>query len=437
MSALKGKVQIIQGGQYGSEAKGAIAAYLVTRDCIDYAVRTGATNAGHSVVFGAVRFAMQQLPVGWVRPTTRLVLGAGALIDPAILMREVEMVSIATGVDVRNRLFIDYRAYIHRSDAAQRSKASDRHHLIGATGKGCSEALVDRIRLRGIGNWTIDGVMREKSDLSDALSGFNICDTEHLLNNAYDKGETIQLEGTQGTGLDLYLGPYPYTTHKQTTPAQWMNECGLSPSLNTDIVMVCRTFPIRVAGNSGPMGAETSWPDLAREINHRRESWSLPPIVREGAIDQFEDAVRHATSAHFKGKVPPNSDGLDQHLWDSGERLRYREALSEIHKCALSELQPDIVAELSRLFEMTTVTKKLRRIARIDKADLATFSRQVRPTQVAVTFMNYVTPENWYDSEPVTAQERYWLQHNFEKMCHAPVTLINRGPDPDHIIEVG
>lgn len=416
------RIQITQGGLYGSEAKGAIAAYLAVRDNIDYCVRTGATNAGHTAYYGATPVVLQQLPVGFVNKNARLVLGAGALIDLDILQRECEKISALTGHDVRERLSIDYRAFIHRAVHRDRSTSAGRHRLIGATGKGCSEALIDRVRLRGVENWTVS----EQRKTDERLSGFKICDTELLLNNAYDAGAKIQLEGTQGQLLDLYLGPYPYTTHKQTGPAQWMLECGLSPSLPTDIVMVVRTYPIRVAGNSGPMPEEISWPILAREIN------ANSPIVKEAAIAAFEEAVRKA--AH-KYMVPPGSDGLDQHLWSPSDRLHCRTALSDLNQTAIDSLDAATVAELRKLFEITTVTKKLRRVARLDMKELARSARQMRPDRVAVTFMNYEFPGRWATSDTVNDKERAYLAL-IGTATRSVVTLINRGPAPVHTVEV-
>lgn len=419
-------IQVVIGGMWGSEAKGAIAAYLVEKEAIDIAVRTGATNAGHTAYFNGTPAVMQQLPVGFVRPDTQLVLGAGSLIDVDILSREVALVSKLTGTDVRRRLMIDYRAYIHRGAHHDRAVSANRHHLMGATGKGCSEALIDRIRLRGLDNWTVGAN-------ADLFAGYDVCDTEMYLNSAWDEGAKIQLEGTQGQLLDLYLGPYPYTTHKQTGPAQWMLEAGLSPALPTDIVMVLRTYPIRVAGNSGPMPQEISWPILAREINAKRAAGGMSPIVAESAIRAFEEAVKTAIHAFGPVGTPVGSTGLDQHEWR--DRVAFRTALSELNKIALSYLSAEERAELSRLFEMTTVTKKLRRVARLDETALQIAARQVRPHRVAVTFLNYEFPCRWFNSEPLDDAERAYIS-KIELDCASRVTLINRGPDPAHIVQV-
>lgn len=404
-------IAIVQGGQYGSCAKGHIAAYLCEKDQIDYNVRTGATNAGHTVYYKGQPYAMQQLGCGWVNPDTSLVLGAGSLIDPEILDREVALVTAATGKDVRKRLWIDPRAGVHLREHSQRSSESGRHHRIGATGKGCSEALIDRIK-------------REKGLFGDhsASSNYQLVDTERMLNSAYDIGAKILLEGTQGQLLDLYLGPYPYTTHKQTGPAQWMLEAGLSPALPTEITMVVRSFPIRVAGNSGPLPNEISWTILAGEINGRRRRAGLDPIVRDESLEAWEMALLTAC-AEFK--LPPGRRAADQHQWTPNEREQYASTLSELNAAAWKLLPESIQQDLRKLFELTTVTKKLRRIARFDTIQFQNALRQVRPKYLALTFANYLEPDRWFEKPDVVKGS----------LIGVPTHLISYGPESSHIVD--
>lgn len=424
---MRNPITIIQGGQFGSESKGTIAGYLAGVERPDFAVRTGATNAGHVVYYQDTKITMQQLPCGWVNPSTALIIGAGALVDLDILARELDAITLATGKSARSRVYVDPRAYIHRREHAERSHESGRHHAIGATGKGCSEALIDRVRGRGEGeNWTIGNHRTDKR-----LHGVNIADTERMLNEGVDKGARIHLEGTQGQLLDLALGPYPFTTHKQTGPAQWMVEAGLSPSLPVRVVLVVRTMPIRVAGNSGPLPRETSWVIVARDINRTRDVHGLSPIVQDWALQEFEAALQ-TTAQQFS--MP---EGLNmawkQHLWTPHQRSTYRKAISELNAVALAGLPEATRAELTKLFEMTTVTKKLRRIAHLDLPTLRISARQARPAEVAVTFLNYEFPEHWCESYPLEHGERSYLA-SIADTCNAPVTLVNRGPLPQHVI---
>ncbi len=86
-----------------------------------------------------------------------------------------------------------------------------------------------------------------------------------LLHSALDQDEHVIIEGTQGFGLSLLHGPYyPYLTARDTTAAGFAMEVGLSPKQIDSIIMVIRTFPIRVGGKSGPMGKEITWEDVHR-----------------------------------------------------------------------------------------------------------------------------------------------------------------------------
>lgn len=441
MARTRQPIIIVQGAQYGSEAKGAIAAFIAQHERVDIAVRTGATNAGHTVYWSpapgatlppgspnpapAIPFKMQQLPTAWVVPGVKLVLGAGALIDPQILAEECRLIRQLTGEDIKQRLWVDYRAGVHLPAHAERSKLSGRHHAIGATGKGCSEALIDRIRGRGT-NYCNFGK-------SDFYHGYKLTDTALMLNSHYDSGDKILLEGTQGTQLDLYTGPYPFTTHKQTLPAQWLLEAGLSPNLLLDIVSVVRTYPIRVAGNSGPMHDEISWPELAREINLKRAFYEMPHIVEEWAIKNFEQAVILASERHMH---PENSNGLDQHRWNEMSRNVYREALSETNADAMRTLSKPTLTELGKLFEYTTVTRKLRRVSRLDMAALAYSSLLCRPHRLAITFMNYEFPQYWYETPPEGAYVDLLNEYvrRVERACGTPASILSFGPESKHAI---
>jgi len=387
---------VVQGGQWGSEAKGAVAAHLCIQRNIDFAVRTGAINAGHTVVYNGTRFAMQQIPTGWVNPKTQLVIGAGAYIHPDTLWREIDMINAAMpDSDVRDRLIIDIRCGIHNEAAEEASKKANRHHSIGATGKGCSEAIVSKIRDRNNGCelFVNTGAGRTFRTANNA----RFADTVRMLNYEIDEGARVLIEGTQGTLLDLHLGPYPFTTSRMTSAANWIAEAGLSPALDYEVVLVCRTFPIRVAGNSGPMSDEMEWTELAREINAKLQLVGLPVLVSPYAIDQFEGNMRvaatHAiTEEKYKVPVVPGKALFNLKLsqWTAEERSIYRTAASELHRDALNLCHEETVKELRKLFEMTTVTKKLRRVAHLNLPDLRYAVAINRPSWICLTFADYI-----------------------------------------------
>lgn len=433
-------IQIIQGAQWGSEAKGTIAAYLALKDNVQVAVRTGAINAGHTVYYQGNPYAMQQIPVAWVKLDCTLVIGAGAYIQPEVLAREIELVEKATGHSLKHRLYIDENAGLHLPEYAEGSKAVNRHHAIGATGKGCAEAIVHKIKDRNMGYQLFREWMRDQQAKKGPFRGladhFSWSDTRARLIDAYHSGVKIQLEGTQGELLDFHFGPYPYTTSRQTIASAWVTEAGLPPSFDYETVLVARTCPIRVAGNSGPMGVdEITWVDLATSMNDRLRQFGMAPIIDKVDLDTWTKAMEQVA---FKYGVPAYA------VWSPGslstvERNKYREFLSEGAKEAFSIVGSATESRLRKLFEVTTVTKKLRRIAMMNRYQLRRTARDSDAAYMALTFLNYIFPEiaNKRRGEIPLSQAReisIWLA-DLQDEIGCPIWIVNTGPLPEHIID--
>lgn len=441
-------ITVVNGAQWGSEAKGSVTAALTLFHNFDIVVRTGTVNAGHTVYYGGKPYAMQQLPVSWIRPETRLYLGPGAYIHPEILAREIRWIWDATGYDPRPRIYIDHRCGLHLPSHTMRAQSAGRHYLMGATGKGCSEAVMSKIRDRGtpdgrlFTNWLDQPRNTPQFKDEELLLGLNVVDTVAELNACWDQGARIMVEGTQGTLLDLHTGPYPYTTHKQTLPANWMAEAGLSPALPVEVISVARTYPIRVAGNSGPMPQEIGWPTLAREINAKLEAVGHPPLVEDWAIREFEDACVEVAAEYVAGgNMSTNLSAVDLwqiENWSQDVRAANQKFVSELHRWALERMQPDAVEYLRNLFELTTVTKKLRRVARLDLDQLRYSCMLNRPTCLALTFVNYEFPETWgrdwmsMGADTAARVDAYCVQ--LSKDVGYPIGYISTGPLTEHVL---
>jgi adenylosuccinate synthase len=442
---------VVQGAQWGSEAKGAIAAALCEQRSVTHAVRTGTVNAGHTVIYNGETFKMQQLPTGWTAPDIpELYIGPGAYIYPEILAREIKWIREALGR--QPGIFIDSRCGLHLPIHTERSTKSGRHHSMGATGKGCSEAVIDKIQRRGSGGRLFaDWMNLEWNEIqrgagehwTNELRDIQLVDVPDMLNDDWDTGAQILVEGTQGTMLDLHLGPYPYTTHKQTQCGNWLAEAGLSPALPIEVCLVARTFPIRVAGNSGPMPMETSWVELARDINGRLAEFDLSPRVQYDSLIQFEDACATAGSVLARqGMLPGEWETLGWRVerWPQEQREQYPAFISELHKTALDMLPGVVVDDLKKIFEMTTVTNKLRRVAELDPVTLKTSIRLNRPKYLAVTFMNYLFPEIWDgDWDDMKAKSLNdigdWIT-NMEQILGTEIRYISTGAETNRVLEV-
>lgn len=251
---------VVVGGQFGGEGKGKISAFITQQEHIDICIRCGGPNSGHSFVTESGNTVLlRQLPTGYIRPQTRLLIPAGALIDLEVLRYELDMLRLdplRVGVD-RNAMIIEARD----KDAEIGLQLRER---LSSTLCGVGSAVARRA-LRGADVRTASVAAREVPWLEELIT--NVSDEA---NSALDHGKKVLVEGTQGFGLSLYHSDsYPKATSRDTTAAGFLSEVGLSPLLATEIVLVFRTFPIRVAGEqAGPLKDETTWETLQAESGY-------------------------------------------------------------------------------------------------------------------------------------------------------------------------
>jgi adenylosuccinate synthase len=275
-------VDVLVGGQYGSEGKGHVASYLARE--YDILVRVGGPNAGHKVFEEPKPFTFHQLPSGTRSSEAKLVIGPGANISVARLAAEIA----ACQID-KDRLSIDPRAMIiEKSDI--RNEKRGLVNNISSTGQGVGYATSRRIIHRG------ENSLRMAKDVAE-FRPF-IRDTYEELEKAFSEGKKVFLEGTQGTGLSLYHGIYPYVTSRDTTVAGCLAEAGISPGRVRKVIMVCRTYPIRVADpdvkgkTSGFMSQPLDWDEIARraglDVDQLRGAERTSTTDRKRRVAEFD-----------------------------------------------------------------------------------------------------------------------------------------------------
>lgn len=250
---------VVVGGQYGSEGKGKVAAFITQQEQVDICIRCGGPNSGHSFVDsdGTTKL-LRQLPTGFIRSEARLLIAAGALINPKILKTELDQL----GVNVR-RVGVDQNAMVIEDADEQNEKRLRLRERLSSTLCGVGSAVARRV-LRS------DDVRLAKN----AASQYTwlkrlLTDVSTEANAALDAGRKVLVEGTQGFGLSVYHSEYyPHCTSRDTTASGFLSEVGLSPRMATEIVLVLRTFPIRVAGQqAGPLD-ETTWEQIQRNSHY-------------------------------------------------------------------------------------------------------------------------------------------------------------------------
>jgi adenylosuccinate synthase len=238
-------VDVLIGGQYGSEGKGNIVAYLARE--YDVMVRVGGPNAGHTVASSAGPYTYHHLPSGSRDVTARLLLGPGMTIHLPGLLREIKECAIS-----EDRLFIDPQATIIEEEDIGTEKEGHLVSTIASTGSGSGAAAARRILSRG----KEIRLARDVEELRPYVGipgNYHGC-TSDRLEEAYRRGHSILLEGTQGSGLSIFHGDYPHVTSRDTNVAGCLAEAGISPSRIRKILMVIRPMPIRVGDPDGDDG---------------------------------------------------------------------------------------------------------------------------------------------------------------------------------------
>jgi len=347
-------VDVIVGGQYGSEGKGNVVHYLAPE--YEVLVRVGGPNAGHKVFTdNGSAYTFHQVPSGAIaNKKAVLVIGAGAVINLATLRKEIQDLSLSP-----RRLVIDGQAILIEDKDIEWEKEKLKES-IGSTASGVGYATSRKINNRDPHN--LPRLARDVPELSAYIR-----DTVELFAESIARGSRIMLEGTQGTGLSLHHGNYPHVTSRVTTATGCLAEAGLSPRHVRKVIMVCRTFPIRV----GNTESGNSSGEMRKEIN-------LEEVSRRSGID-LEDLQRT---------------------------------------------------------ELTSTTRRKRRIAEFDWSQ---FRRSIvlnGPTDIALTFVDYLSVRNReaYRYEQLESSTLRFIEE-LEKVGGLPVSLISTAFSHRNIID--
>lgn len=246
-------VTVVVGGQFGSEGKGAITAHLARPlEQNDVVIRVAGPNAGHTAYDQDKRqWKLRAVPVAAVTNRhCQLHIAAGSEIDIEVLLGEINALD-AAGHQVTDRLSIHPSATILEFRHQERESRAGIVGRIGSTGKGIGAARADRI-------------MRTAQTAGDVTGVFKPFLSQPGPFDLDDAG-TVIIEGTQGYGLGLHTQFYPQVTSSDCRAIDFLGMAGISPwssRVRLDVVVVARIYPIRVAGNSGPLKDETDWERL-------------------------------------------------------------------------------------------------------------------------------------------------------------------------------
>jgi len=269
---------VVVGGFFGDEGKGKLTAYLALRDRPAIVARGGVgPNAGHTVQTEGKTYSLRMIPSGFVSKDSRLLIGPGVLVDPSILMKEVEL----TGS--KNRTGVDRQcAIIEKKHIDQETQSEHLSKKIGVTKTGVGACNADRA-LRSA------KLAKDIPELADFLT-----DVSEEINKALSGERDVLLEGSQGTFLSLFHGTYPYCTSKDVCASAICSDVGIGPTEVDEVIVVFKAFVTRVG--EGPLEGQLT------EEEARNRGWQEYGTVtrrpRRAAPFDFELATK---AVHLNG----------------------------------------------------------------------------------------------------------------------------------------
>jgi adenylosuccinate synthase len=427
-------LDIIIGAQWGDEGKGRITDLLAAQADI-VARYSGGDNAGHTITIGGEIFKLHLIPSGIVHENVVCLIGNGVVLNPAVLLREIDALA-ARGISVTpERLKISRSAHLITPAHIALDKADEQTRAaeaIGTTQRGIGPAYLDktgrsglRAGLLGDPEELADAVyahVRSKNEILQAIYGQPPLDAEAvaaeyaayaqrlapyladvslLVDEALQDGRSVLAEGAQGTLLDLDHGTYPFVTSSWPTAGGALIGLGVGPKQVGRVYAVAKAFTTRVG--SGPFPSEVDG-NIAQRL---RGSGSNP-------WDEFGTTTGR----------PRRVGWLDTVI------LRYAVRVNSVTDLALTKL--DILSGLDEIGVCVAYEVEGRRLDHFP-ADLHLLAR-CRPV--------LETLPGW--SEEITAVRRLAdLPANARRYvefiadhCRTPITLVSVGPGRNQIVRL-
>ena len=313
---------VVMGSQWGDEGKGKIVDYLARQ--ADTVVRYGGgSNAGHTVAVGGEEYKLRLLPSGILYPGTLCVIGNGVVVDPEVMLEEMDAMQ-KRGVDVSG-IRLSNRAHIvfpyHRliDSLSEELRGNSK---IGTTKRGIGPCYQDKAKRIGIRvcdlmdkdefakrlkeNLAIKNMELERLynhaplDYGEMLEAYlayaerlrpYVCDTIALLNEELAAGKRVLFEGAQATMLDLDYGTYPYVTSSHPVSGGIGVGAGVAPGRLKNVVGVVKAYCTRVGAGPFPTEQLNKVGEKLREAGHEYGTVTGRPR-RTGWLDAF--VVRYA-----------------------------------------------------------------------------------------------------------------------------------------------
>jgi len=417
------KVDVLLGLQWGDEGKGKVVDVLTPR--YDVVARfQGGPNAGHTLEFEGKKYVLRSIPSGIFQHGQTNIIGNGVVLDPVLFREEAESLE-KSGVDLKKILKLSKKIHLimptHRLLDAANEKAKG-GAKIGTTGKGIGPTYTDKISRNGLRlgdvyhnfdkkyaaardrHVAMLRSMGEEPEFSELeqkwlsaieyIKGYDIVDSEHLVNKLLADGKSVLCEGAQGTMLDVDFGSYPFVTSSNTICAGACSGLGVAPNKIGEVFGIFKAYCTRVGAGPFPTELFDETGKLIRDLGH--EYGAVTGRERRcGWIDLV--ALRYAIMIN----------GVTQLIMMKSDVL---DGFDEIKACVAYEINGERVEDFPFSIE----------------------EDEIKP--VYVTLPGWKTDMTAMKSEDEFPQQFKDYIAFLEKELKTPITIVSIGPDREQTI---
>ena len=314
------------GAQWGDEGKGKVVDWIAAQ--ADVVVRFhGGNNAGHTLWVEGEKTVLHVVPAGVLQPGTTNVIGPGVVVDPVVLLSEIDELTRRGVLKDPSRVRVSGRAHVILPWNCSLDKARDearKERAIGTTGRGIGPTYEDKVARRGIRvadlldaetlRAGIDELAAAKNRELRDLHGWPTVDADELydeavawgrrlgpyvehttplLDRALREGKNVLFEGAQGTFLDIDHGTYPYVTSSNCVAGTACTGAGVGPTRIERVLGITKAYTTRVGGGPFPTEETGDAGDKLRAAGDefgattgrpRRCGWLDAVMLREAAV---------------------------------------------------------------------------------------------------------------------------------------------------------
>lgn len=315
------KADIIVDLQFGSTGKGAIAGYLAMNGDYDTVITANRPNAGHTFIDDkGQKMVTKILPNGVVGSHVKhALIGPGAIFSKDQLLKELKMFDDFGYGDIN--IFIHEAAVllqdVHKDIEAEFSR-------IGSTQQGAGAAQIAKMERDGNNSPLAKG-----KDFGDPRI---IVVRPEAYYQLIERANSILIEGAQGYSLGIDAGFWPYCTSRNCTVNQFLSDTAVPHTYLRKVIGVARTYPIRVAGTSGPGyedQRETSWEELGVEAEYttvtkkqrRVFTFSHDQIIEAIQANRPDEVFLNFCNYIGKHKTERLRDRINAHLFNHSDKM--------------------------------------------------------------------------------------------------------------------